>query len=59
VDRAADFNAAEGDRVVLDPGRSYTVSQVGADTVVDIGNGDQVILVGVQLSTLPTDWVGS
>jgi Ca2+-binding RTX toxin-like protein len=57
IDRVLDFNAAEGDRVMLDPGTSYTVSQVGADTVVDMGNGDQVILVGVQLSTLPAGWI--
>ena len=57
VDRVIDFNAAEGDRVMLDPGTTYTASQVGGDTVVDMGNGDQVILVGVQMSTLPTGWI--
>jgi hypothetical protein len=57
IDRVLDFNAGEGDRVMLDPGTPYTVSQVGADTVVDMGAGDQVILVGVQLSTLPTGWI--
>jgi Ca2+-binding RTX toxin-like protein len=53
VDRVLDFNVGEGDRVMLDPGTSYTVSQVGADTVIDMGGGDQVILVGVQMSSLP------
>ena len=57
IDKVLDFSYAQGDRVMLDPGTSYTVSQVGADTVVDMGNGDQVILVGVQLSTLPSDWI--
>ena len=57
IDRAVDFNAGEGDRVMLDPGTSYTVSQVGADTVVDMGNGDQLTLVGVQLSSLPNGWI--
>ena len=42
---------------MLDPGTTYTASQVGGDTVVDMGNGDQVILVGVQMSTLPTGWI--
>jgi hypothetical protein len=30
---------------------------VGADTVVDMGNGDQLILVGVTLTSLPSDWI--
>jgi Ca2+-binding RTX toxin-like protein len=58
IDRVLDFNLAEGDRVMLDPGTTYTVSQVGADTVIDMGApGQQVILVGVQLSTLAQGWV--
>jgi len=57
IDRVVDFNLAEGDRVMLDPGTTYTVSQVGADTVIDMGAGNQMILVGVQLSTLPDGWI--
>jgi serralysin len=52
-----DFSLAEGDRVMLDPGTTYTVSQAGADTVIDMGNGNQMILVGVQLSTLVGNWI--
>jgi serralysin len=59
VDRVMDFSVAEGDRVMLDPGTTYTVSQVGADVVVDMGSGHQMILVGVQLTTLPSDWIFS
>jgi Ca2+-binding RTX toxin-like protein len=57
VDRILDFNQAEGDRVMLDPGTTYTLSQVGADTVIDMGAGNQVILAGVQLSTLNPGWI--
>jgi serralysin len=57
IDRITDFNAAEGDKIQLDPGSAYTVKQVGADTIVDMGNGDLVILVGVQLSSLSGPWV--
>ena len=57
IDRVLDFNYSEGDRVMLDPGTAYTLKQAGADAVVDMGNGDQVILVGVQLSSLPSDFV--
>jgi Ca2+-binding RTX toxin-like protein len=57
LDRVTDFNAAEGDRVQLDPGTTYTLRQVGADTVVDMGAGGQLVLVGVQLSSLPVGWI--
>ena len=57
IDRVLDFNLAEGDRVMLDPGTTYTLSQVGSDTVIDMGAGNQMILVGVQLSTLPQGWI--
>jgi Ca2+-binding RTX toxin-like protein len=52
IDRVLDFHVAEGDRVMLDPGTTYTVSQVGADTVLDMGAGNQMILVGVSMSSL-------
>jgi hypothetical protein len=57
IDRVLDFHVSEGDRVMLDPGTTYTLSQVGADTVIDMGGGNQMILVGVQLSTLPSGWI--
>ena len=57
IDRITDFNYVQGDRLVLDGGPSRTVTQVGADVVVDMGNGDQVILVGVSLAGLGADWI--
>jgi Ca2+-binding RTX toxin-like protein len=57
IDVVTDFNAAEGDRVQLDPGTHYTLSQVGADTHIDMDNGDEVILQGVKLSTLHQGWI--
>jgi Ca2+-binding RTX toxin-like protein len=57
IDKVIDFNYAEGDRVELDPGTTFTASQVGADTVLDMGGGNEVILVGVNLASLPSDWV--
>jgi Ca2+-binding RTX toxin-like protein len=57
TDRVTDFNRAEGDRVRLEPGSTWTVSQVGADTVVDITGGGKVILVGVALSSLTDGWI--
>ncbi len=55
--RVLDFNSAEGDRVMLDPGNTWTAHQVGADTVIDITGGGQVTLVGIQLSSLPNGWI--
>ena len=57
IDRILDFNRAEGDRVRLDPGNTFTASQVGADTVVEIVGGARVVLAGVSLASLSGDWI--
>lgn len=57
LDRITDFHRLEGDRIVLDRGATYTTSQVGADVVINIAGGDQVVLVGTSLSTLAGDWI--
>jgi Ca2+-binding RTX toxin-like protein len=58
LDRVIDFNRGEGDRVRLDPGSIFSVSQQGADTVVEITGGARVVLVGVSLSSLDSGWIG-
>jgi Ca2+-binding RTX toxin-like protein len=57
VDRVTDFSRAEGDRVAVLTGSTYTVSQVGADVVIDLGGGTQMVLVNVQQSSLTGDWI--
>ncbi|MBL8771441.1 MAG: hypothetical protein JNK30_08675 [Phenylobacterium sp.] len=57
LDRVLDFSLAEGDRVQLDPGTQYTVTQVGADTVIDMTGGGRMVLVGVQMSSLTPGWI--
>jgi len=57
IDRVSDFRVTEGDRVQLDPGTTYTVAQVGADTVISMTGGGQMILVGVQMSSLTPGWI--
>ncbi|MBL8554638.1 MAG: matrixin family metalloprotease [Phenylobacterium sp.] len=57
IDRVTDFSIAQGDRVMLDPGTQYTVSQVGADTVIAMNGGGQMILVGVAMSSLTGNWI--
>jgi Ca2+-binding RTX toxin-like protein len=52
IDRVVDFHLAEGDRVMLDPGTTYTLKQIGADAVLDMGGGHQMILVGIPMSSL-------
>ena len=51
IDRVLDFSVAEGDRVQLDPGTTFSMAQVGADTVITMSSGS-VVLVGVSMSTL-------
>ena len=57
IDRITDFSAAEGDRVQLDPGTQYTAVQSGADVLVNMTGGGQVVLVGVSLSSLTGGWL--
>ncbi|MEJ1933695.1 hypothetical protein WDZ92_26130 [Nostoc sp. NIES-2111] len=57
LDRVTDFSRAEGDRVLLLSGQSYTVSQQGGDTVIDLGGGTQMVLVGVQQASLTEGWI--
>jgi len=57
IDRVTDFRLSDGDRVQLDPGTVYTVTQSGEDTVINMTGGGQMILVGVQMSTLTTGWI--
>lgn len=59
IDQVTDFNLAEGDRVLLDPGSEWSVSQVGQDVVILIGGGAQVILTGIALNTLTGDWISA
>ncbi len=59
IDWITDFRRAEGDRIQidLDPGGSYTVSQSGANTIIAISGGAQMVLVGVMPSSLVGDWI--
>ncbi|MEO1085262.1 MAG: recombinase RecA, partial [Acidobacteriota bacterium] len=42
----SDFNFADGDAVIA------AAQQVGDDTVIDLGNGDQITLIGVNIDDL-------
>lgn len=50
-DRVTDFSAGEGDRVTVS-GAGFTVAQQGADTVISLASGDQMILLNVSVTSL-------
>ena len=57
LDVVIGFNAADGDRVQVDPGTVYRVYQDGFDVVIDMGGENQMILRGVELASLPAGWI--
>jgi len=57
VSTVNDFHYSEGDRVQLDPGDTWRVSQQGSDVVVDIEGGGGLILRDVRLDSLGSDWI--
>jgi len=57
ADRVIDFSYAEGDRLRVEAGSTFTTAQVGGDVVVTLSGGAQMTLVGVQLSGLGADWI--
>ena len=57
LDRVLDFSISDGDRVQVAPGTTFTLAQVGADTVISMTGGGQMILVGVTASSLPSGWI--
>jgi Ca2+-binding RTX toxin-like protein len=57
IDMVVDFHQAEGDRVMLDPGTTYTLAQEGLDTVISMSGGAKMTLVGVTLSGLAPGWI--
>ena len=58
IDLILDFNPAEGDRILLDAGTTWQVSQDGADTLVELLGGGRLILQGVLATSLSGDWIG-
>lgn len=56
ADQVQDFDTAH-DHVQLAADVAWQASQVGADTVLDFGQGNTMTLVGVQLSALPSGWI--
>jgi len=56
ADRVFGFDPAH-DHVQVAAGVTYSLAQIGADTLIDLGQGDSITLAGVQLSALPGGWI--
>jgi serralysin len=56
ADSVADFNRGDGDSVKISSG-SYTIAQVGADTVVTMSDGATLTLQNVTYSLLDAGWI--
>jgi beta-glucanase (GH16 family)/Ca2+-binding RTX toxin-like protein len=56
-DRITDFSRAEGDRLQVEAGLTWSVSQIGADTVVTLSDGSDVVLSGVSMGSLSGGWI--
>ena len=52
-----DFDAAEGDRIQLDPRTVWHASQQGANVVVDLDGGGELILRNTRLDTFGAGWI--
>lgn len=57
IDRIMDFDRSQGDAVQLAIGSRFSVQQVLEDIVISCGPGHQLILVGVQQSSLTGEWL--
>ncbi len=57
IDRVTDFHGAEGDRVVVDDGASWTVSQSADGVVIALFDGSTMVLAGLASSSLQTGWI--
>lgn len=58
-DLITDFSSAAGDRIRFEvPGTTYTISSSGADTVITLSGGGQVVLAGVSQANLG-EWLAA
>lgn len=58
-DGVSDSSAIKDDRVVLEPGTIYAVSEMGADLLIGMGAEHPLIQADVQLVSLSPGWMFS
>nr|WP_281378903.1 calcium-binding protein [Azospirillum oleiclasticum] len=57
ADGIADFDAAQGDLIVLTAGQGWTVgSTAGGDALIDFGTGDTLTLLGIAPAAVSAGW---
>lgn len=57
TDWITDFDGLAGDRIQLDPGATYTVTQAGVDTLITLSTGDVLALAGIASTSLQQGWI--
>ena len=57
ADWIGDFNASEGDHVVLPTGTAYTVANYFGQVLITLSSGDTIGLAGVAYSSFSSDWI--
>ena len=57
VTTVTDFHVSEGDRVQLDAGTTWHVTQQGPDVVVDLDGGGEIVLQNVNYNSLGSAWI--
>ncbi|MBP2227849.1 Tol biopolymer transport system component/Ca2+-binding RTX toxin-like protein [Azospirillum agricola] len=56
IDRIGDFNAAEGDRLQIGVGVTWTVTEVGSNALVNLSSGGLVELDGIRPNQVSSSW---
>jgi len=57
LDRVTDFAYAEGDRVNLLAGTTWTAAQTGPDVTITMAGGGQMVLANVAMGSLGAGWI--
>ena len=57
LDVVTDFNAADGDRVLISGKGDYEIYQLDVGVMIDWGSGGQMLLQNVQLADLGDGWL--
>ncbi|HEY0832266.1 MAG TPA: calcium-binding protein, partial [Azospirillum sp.] len=57
ADTINDFDFAQGDRIQVQAGMTWTISDGPNGAVVSFGTGDQLTLVGVNATAITSGWI--
>jgi Ca2+-binding RTX toxin-like protein len=57
ADMVSDFSFAEGDRIGLSPGTSFTIGSAGSNALITLSTGDSIQLAGVSQASVTNDYI--